>query len=104
MRLTRRPCATCKEDTLHMGPKCNTCGAIQPDHGLSREAKMKARYSRYVQKFGFVGASNKLNAEYMADQRAGKALKPITPHHTPPAKGTVRPIFGRGHVAMGARR
>lgn len=28
MRLTNRPCATCKVDTLHTGPTCRTCGTI----------------------------------------------------------------------------
>lgn len=104
MKLSRRPCTTCKDDTLHTGLKCNVCGTMQPDNRLTRDAKMKARFTRYVKKYGHVVGANKLHHEYLADQRAGQAQKPLTPHHLPPVGGASAATFGRGRITMGFRR
>lgn len=63
MRLTRRPCPTCKDDTLHKGGLCLTCSHVTAAPIDTRLAKRKARIATLIGRRGKVAALNQLDTE-----------------------------------------
>lgn len=43
MKLIRLPCETCKEDTLHVGLKCNHCGNISERQSFTDAMRRKLK-------------------------------------------------------------
>lgn len=53
---SRRPCETCKEDTLHLAGKCRVCGTIAVNASDLSSARMKAKMADLTAKHGSLGA------------------------------------------------
>lgn len=87
-KMSRIPCETCKEDTLHVGHKCVGCGAIF----VSPLSKGWEKYKAHQRKlFHFHGSGGGLeilhaqqnNREYqkMMERKARGELKADLPSH-----------------------
>jgi hypothetical protein len=82
--LNRRPCATCRTDTVHYSTKCQQCGALNLDGvGAVGEAKRRIR-ARYHAGAGIAGVENYNNMRRKLDleralylKKAGKRFKDV---------------------------